>query len=282
MGLILALLAAFLAFSWRITVKQKLKPSQSDLASTALIDFFAAVTALVFIPLFGLTIPQNFSVIGLLLVSIILSAFGDFLLLFATKHADAADTSILIPLSNVWVLLLAVGILGESFGSAKLIGVMLIVAGSIISLWQKKKFVINRGIVAVFMYGWLITGTILIDKGISNNFSLALYCAIFYFLSSAFLSIISGRNGRRKIKVEWKINGWWNAVVGIQWALFSLVLLYAYSQAEASKVIPLMRMFIVMVTVYSIYVLKERERLKQKIAGSIIVTAGALILAFWG
>lgn len=282
MGIFLALLSAFFAFSWRITVRTKLKPSKSDLASTALIDFFGAATAALFIPLFGIKIPSGTELLGLFLLSVFLSAIGDYLLLFATKNADTADTSILMPLSNIWVLLLAALFLEESFTPWKIVGVTLIVIGSIITLSKGKKIVVNRGILAAFIYGWLITGTILIDKGISNNFSLPVYSAIFYFLSSAVLTLLSGKDSLKKIVTEWKINGWWNAAIGAQWALFSLALLFAYTREEASKAVPVMRVFIVFVTIYSVFVMKERERVWQKILGSVIVTGGALVLAYLG
>ena len=282
MGIFFALLSAFFAFSWRITVRTKLKPSKNDLASTALIDFFGALTAVLFIPFFGIKIPSGTELLGLFLLSVFLSAISDYLLLFATKNADTADTSILMPLSNIWVLLLATFFLGESLSLWKVVGVVLIATGSIITLSKGKKFVVNKGILAAFIYGWLITGTILIDKGISNNFSLPVYSAIFYFLSSAVLTILTGRNSFKKIITEWKINGWWNAAVGVQWALFSLALLFAYTREEASKAVPIMRVFIVLVTIYSIFIMREKERMWKKIFGSIIVTGGALVLAYLG
>ena len=282
MGIFFALLSAFFAFSWRITVRTKLKPSKNDLASTALIDFFGALTAVLFIPFFGIKIPSGTELLGLFLLSVFLSAISDYLLLFATKNADTADTSILMPLSNIWVLLLATFFLGESLSLWKVVGVVLIATGSIITLSKGKKFVVNKGILAAFIYGWLITGTILIDKGISNNFSLPVYSAIFYFLSSAVLTVLTGRNSFKKIITEWKINGWWNAAVGVQWALFSLALLFAYTREEASKAVPIMRVFIVLVTIYSIFIMREKERMWKKIFGSIIVTGGALVLAYLG
>lgn len=282
MGIFLALISAFFAFSWRITVRTKLKPSRSDMASTALIDLFGALTATLFIPFFGIKIPSGFELLGLFLLSVFLSAISDYLLLYATKNADTADTSILMPLSNIWVLMLAALFLGESVSLWKTLGVILIAVGSIVSLNKGRKFVINKGIIAAFIYGWLITGTILIDKGISNNFSLPIYSAIFYFLSSAVLTLLSGKKSIKKIITEWKINKWWNAAVGAQWALFSLSLLFAYTQEEASKAVPIMRVFIVLVTIYSIFVMKEKERMLQKILGSIIVTGGALVLAYLG
>ena len=282
MGIFFALLSAFFAFSWRITVRTKLKPSKNDLASTALIDFFGALTAVLFIPFFGIKIPSGTELLGLFLLSVFLSAISDYLLLFATKNADTADTSILMPLSNIWVLLLATFFLGESLSLWKVVGVVLIATGSIITLSKGKKFVVNKGILAAFIYGWLITGTILIDKGISNNFSLPVYSAIFYFLSSAVLTVLTGRNSFKKIITEWKINGWWNAAVGVQWALFSLALLFAYTREEASKAVPIMRVFIVLVTIYSVFIMKEKDRMWQKIFGSIIVTGGALVLAYLG
>ena len=282
MGIFLALLSAFFAFSWRITVRTKLKHGKSDMASTALIDFFGALTAVLFIPFFGVKIPSGTELLGLFLLSVFLSAISDYLLLFATKNADTADTSILMPLSNIWVLLFAAIFLKESLSVWKIVGVFMIVIGSVTTLSSGKKFVINKGILAAFIYGLLITGTILIDKGISNNFSLPVYTAIFYFLSSAMLTILTGRDSVKKITTEWKINKWWNAVVGAQWAFFSLALLFAYSQEQASKAVPIMRFFIVLVTVYSIFIMKEKERMRQKILGSIIVTTGAFILAYLG
>jgi len=280
MGIFLALLSAFFAFSWRITVKTRLQPSQSDLASTALIDFFGSLTALLFIPFFGIKIPNSSELLGLFLLSVFLSAISDYLIIYATKNADIADTSILMPLSNIWVLLFAALFLKESFTLWKVVGVILIAFGSIITLSMGKKIIINKGIIYTFIFGWLITGTILIDKGISNNFSIPIYVTVFYFLSSAVLTLLSGKNSLTKIKTEWKINRWWNAAVGAQWGLFSLALLWAYTREEASRAVPIMRIFIVFVTIYSIYVLKEKDRKWQKIIGSIIVTLGALVLAY--
>lgn len=282
MGILLALLSALFAFSWRITVRTKLKPGKNDIAFTALVDFFAALTTALFIPFFGIHFPNSTDLLGLFLISVFLSAISDYLLMFATKNADTADTSILMPLSNIWVLLLAAVFLKESLSVWKVIGVIFIVVGSVVTLNKGKKFVINKGILAAFIYGWLITGTILIDKGISNNFSLPVYSMVFYFLSSAILTLLTGKQSIKKIATEWKINKWWGAAIGVQWALFSLTLLFAYAREEASKAVPIMRVFIVLVTIYSIFVMKERERMWQKIIGSVIVTGGALVLAYLG
>jgi drug/metabolite transporter (DMT)-like permease len=282
MGILLALLAALFAFTWRITMRIKIKPGKNDIAFTALVDLFAALTAALFIPLFDIKLPNSTELLWIFLISILLSAVSDYLLVYATKNADTADTSILMPLSNIWVLILSAVFLNESLSLWKIVGVILIAIGSIVTLYKGKKFVINKGIIAAFIYGWLITGTILIDKGISNNFSLPIYSSIFYFLSSAFLTILSGKNAFKKIKEEWKINKWWTVGIGVQWALFSLTLLFAYSHTEASKAIPIMRVFIVLITIYSIFKMKEKERMWQKIVGSIIVTGGALVLTYLG
>lgn len=42
-----------------------------------------------------------------------------------------------------------------------------------------------------------------------------------------------------------------------------------------------MRTFIVFVTLYLILVMKEKERMWQKILGSVLVTGGALVLAYF-
>lgn len=47
---------------------------------------------------------------------------------------------------------------------AKGLGFLFIVLGSIIALNKGKKITINKGIIAALIYGWFITGTILIDR----------------------------------------------------------------------------------------------------------------------
>jgi drug/metabolite transporter (DMT)-like permease len=282
MGIFLALLSAFFAFTWRITVRTKIKPGHNDLAFTALVDFFAALTAVLFIPIFGIRLPSNTNLLGIFLISVILSAVGDYLLVFATKNADTADTSILLPLSNIWVLLFAFVFLKEPLSFWKIISILMIVFGSIIAISQGKKIVFNKGIIVTFIYGFLITGTILIDKGISNNFSLPVYSAIFYFLSSGVLALLTGNHCLQKIVTEWNINRWWTVAIGAQWALFSSTLLFAYTREDASKAVPIMRVYIVLTTLYSVFVMKEKQRMWQKILGSIIVTTGVLVLAYLG
>ena len=183
-------------------------------------------------------------------------------------------------MNNIYVLIASAVFLDEKLSFLKAISVVLIMIGTGITLFKGKRFVVNKGIIAIFLYGLVITVVFLIDKGISSNFSLPLYTALSFFTSSCVLNLFVKGNRISLFKKEFKLQKKAIIPVGILWALYFLSLLVAYTYGEASRVIPFMRIFIVFVTLYSIFVLKERERMIQKIIGAFIVTSGAILLAY--
>lgn len=283
-ALIFVVISVILASAWRIIAKVKTKPAKHDLAFAALVDGSAALFALIVLIFssFHLTIPTNPFIWLMFGCSIILATFGDYLILISAKYADTADSSILLPLSNVWVLCIAVLFLHESVTPIKIVAILAIVIGSILTLMKSGKLLINRGITAAFIYGWVNAVMVNIDKGISTSFSFALYVFLSYACSSILMTGSLGKRGIPLVRQEATFQGWWILSIGLIWCLFSLTILNAYRFAGVSTVVPFMRLFIVVTTVYSIFVQKERDRMTRKIIGSIIVTAGAILLAYAG
>lgn len=274
----------FMASLWRILVKTKTKPTVHDLSFAALIDGSAAlVTILIFLCSgTSFTIPTHYLPWIGLGVSIVLSTIGDYLILVSSKYADVADTSILLPLSNLWIALIAVFALGENVTPFRWVAIGCIVVGSMITLAKTGKLLLNKGIIAVLIYGIVNAVMVNIDKGVSPNFSLYVYVIIAYGTSSIIMSLLLGRHAKQTLTSEWKRQGWWLVVIGATWSLFSIMILSAYKLSDVSTVIPFMRLFIVITTAYSLIFLKERGRMWQKIIGSIVVTVGAILLAYVG
>ncbi|MCL4200109.1 DMT family transporter [Patescibacteria group bacterium] len=276
--------AILLASLWRIIARAKTKPAANDIAFTSLVDGFAAASSLVILALTGFdrTVASDPTIWLLFGISILFATLGDYLLLVSTKYADLADTSILLPLSNFWTLLIAAIFLGETVSVQKMIAVALIIVGSMLTIMTTGKIVINRGILAITLYGICAALMNSIDKGISNAFAIPLYAAISYGASAIALFLLLGTKRVARIQEEWKLQGWWLSTIGVLWALFSFMLLSAYRHGDVSSVVPFTRLFIVVTTFYSLIVLKERARFVQKLIGSIIVTSGAILLAFSG
>ena len=274
--------AILLASLWRIVARSKTKDPTNDLAYTLITELFAAGTGLVILILtgFNLTVPIDPQIWALFALSISIATLGDYLLLISTKYADLADTSILIPLSNFWTLLLAFIFLGESISLQKSLAVGLIIIGSMLALMKTGKITVNKGIIAITLYGISSALMNTIDKGISDQFSIPLYATISYGVSAVLLYLFLGKKRAQIATTEWKKQGWWLGAVGVMWAMFSVMLLSAYNYMDVSTVVPLMRFFIVITTLYSLFVLKEKTRFIQKIVGSLLVTAGAILLAF--
>lgn len=272
-------LVALLAGSWRIVIR-KAKPGGSDLAFTVIANLVGALTLFLFIPIFGLQIPNNYKTWIMLIVSGIVLSLSDYLLAYSAMHADTADASILTPLSNFFVLISAVVFLKENISTLKVFSTFLIVLGCIVTLYKDKKLVINRGIVAAFFYGIVITINFTIDKGISKNFSIPIYGGLIYTISASILTLLIRRNRLKTLISEVRLQKWVVITVGFIWGLYFLALLSAYSFGDASKVIPFMRISVIFVTIYSVFVLKETDRIKRKMVGAVIVTIGAILLAY--
>jgi len=275
---LITLIAAFLATAWRIVIRKA--RNGNDLAFTVIADVIGALTMLLLVPFFDLSFPSNSNVCILLFISGCILALSDFLLIYSTKNADLADTSIMMPLSNVFILISSYIFLDEQITIQKYLSVFLIVLGSIICLYKGKKFYINKGVLAAIFYGIVISINFTIDKGISDKFPLPIYGALIYSISSFFLFLLIRKKRFKTIINEIKLQKNIPFHVGVIWGLFSLTILTAYTYGDASQVIPFMRVFIVATTFYSIFILKEKERLHQKIIGALLVTIGALLLAY--
>lgn len=276
---LITLLAASFTTAWRIVIR-KAKSNGNDIAFTIIADITGALTILAFLLFFDLNFTANLNTWLLLILSGCIVALSDFLLVYSTKHANMADVSIMMPLSNVFILISSGIFLDEDITLQKSMSVFLIILGSIICLYKGKKLCINKGVLAAIFYGIVVSINFTIDKGISDRFPLPIYGALIYSISALFLFLILLRNKIKTIRNEIKLQKKIPFYVGIIWGLFSLTILVAYTYGEASQVIPFMRIFIVAITLYSIFVLKERERLYQKLAGAFLVTIGAIVLAY--
>lgn len=284
LALVFILGTIFTSSLWRILVKAKTKPTVHDLSFAALIDGSAALVTMVLFLFSGTTITIPTSAlpwIGLA-ASVALSTLGDYLILVSSKYADVADTSILLPLGNIWIALIATFALGEVVTPMRWLAIGFIVIGSMITLAKTGKILLNKGIVAVLIYGIVSAIMMNIDKGVSPNFSIYVYVIVAYGASSIIMSMLLGRKSIQTLTKEWKRQGWWLVVIGATWSVYSILILSAYKLADVSTVIPFMRLFIVVTTVYSLVFLKERDRMWQKIVGSVIVTSGAILLAYVG
>lgn len=283
-AILYVILSVILASAWRIIAKAKTKPAKNDLAFTAIVDGSAAIFAFIYLipSLFHLVIPHDATIWLLFGGSLALATIGDYLILVSSKYADTADTSILLPLSNIWILIIAFLFLHETITPMKIIAVCAIAFGCVLALMKSGKLLINRGIIAVFFYGWVNAIMVNIDKGISSQFSIFLYVCLGYSISSLLITLCLKRNGIKLLMEEAKYQGWWITAIGFIWSLFTITILNAYRFADVSTIIPFMRLFIVITTIYSIFIQKEKDRMVRKIIGSIIVTAGAITLAYVG
>lgn len=241
-------------------------------------DFFGAV-CLILIALFEKKYFQlNFFSLFIVIMVALIYGMVDSLLMKGRQLEEVSKTSIISQTGSIWALLGGVLLFKEALSIYKVIGILLIILGNLITLWKKQKFSFSKGIQYFFIGTFLGTIGYLIDKYmVGNIFSPGLYKAILFSLATGWI-FISIPNRVARVKKELSLQKTWATVVGTCLALSIYFLMRALQIGEASKVLPICSLSLVFSVLAGIVVLGEKERIMQKIIGVIITFIGVFVL----
>ncbi|MCD4740749.1 DMT family transporter [archaeon] len=256
-----------------------------DVASYSFL--FTLVAGFSFIPLFFLedvTLPQGDAWLYLLA-----AAFLWFLINITGFNATKrTEVSLYAPLNNlkiIFVLILAVVFLGEAVTVQKILGTIVVFAGAFFLTWKKGslKQLEDRGVQLVILTAFLTGIVSLFDKynihqlEISKSFyGLAMYwipCALHGF------RIIGRKQHMKKII---KNQGGTILITGLIYGvIYYYLFLFAYSfdAAEISVIFPLSQLSIVIALFLGYAWLGEKTDLKKRFVSSLIMIAGAILVA---
>ena len=188
-----------------------------------------------------------------------------------------------ILLSRFSVLTYTVGgflILGETVTQLKLIGILLILSGVLVSSVRKGKFIFNKWAFMQLLSSFGFGLNVLIDNHISINFSSGVYVALHLGITSIFLVIIALCSGALKgIKDVPKRYTLYSAITGIFSLIGYYLVIRCYDLGGLVVVTgALSQLRLVIVILYGYLVLKEKNDLFVKILGIITVVGGLILL----
>lgn len=242
-----------------------------------------AITAAVFIPLLTIefSLPGQIEAWALVLLSAFLWSIIALVSMKSYKHSEV---SIREPVSHsriIIVFFLSVFLLSEAVMAEKIAGTLLIFAGMIIITYERKDRLgklKDRGVQLTLVASILMALVTIVDKYGLNYFAPGTYGFIVYVIPAAILGIFASRKMKGIANLAHN-KGIYVLAAIILGAVFYYFNLKALEAAEASIVFPVIRMSTMVAVLGGIIFLGERKDIAKKLASTIIIIAGAVLLA---
>jgi bacterial/archaeal transporter family protein len=280
--LILTLISAVTLSLSRILQKVLLRNNETDtFAFSFIFPVLVSIIILGYTLITGtLEFPSLLPVwFNVVLMTIFYSA-GSVLIYKAYKASPASEVSIIFASSSAWAVVAAIVFLGEKLAPVNIMGILSIILGIVVINYQKSSWKLEKGhlyaLISACMFGVAFTNDILIIR----YYSSAPPYIFMAFIVPA-LAILSYRP-----QLLAKTKYFFSAQIlpkllltCVIYALSALTLYAAYQEGgNASAIIPIQQTNIVMTVVLSYFFLSEKDKLAQKILGSLFVFLGAWLL----
>lgn len=215
--------------------------------------------------------------LGALLVGLLI--VGNNLLLFkATNHIEASVIGTLSKLKFVWIFALSIVLLGSAFEWTKLGGVVLTIAAGLIIMHRFKRPTDGAGVSLVLTATVLNALVIIAAKYLLDYFNAPSLTFFVFFLPALLLNFILMPRASSRIRSMFKAD--WKVVFGIcaVGAVANLALNQALSLNDATSVMIISEVFLVLVLAGEHLVLKEKEQLWAKLGSIVLAVAGAIMI----
>lgn len=251
-------------------------PEGQTLAFLGLGGIIAIVIALVQGKL-DLSFPVSLIWNFLLLLALLTPAY---LLRYRSYQLIGASEVVMFSVTGrLWNVIGAYLFLHENITLKMIAGAILILSGAMLTRYEKKKFVINKGVVIVLASAFLfgmgdINGFYILRNYDSSNF------LIYSYLLPVVALLLLKPKSIMKLKYYFLKGRAIKVVLLSLCDTFGMLFLYlAYQVGRNAAVIgPLRSTNIIVTVILAIIILKERVNIKNKIIGSILAVAGVTLL----
>lgn len=214
--------------------------------------------------------------LGVLFVGLLV--VGNNLLLFkAANHIEASVIGTLFKLKFVWIFVLSIILLGTAFEWTKLGGVILTIAAGFIIMHRFKRRS-TTGIYLVLMATIFNALIIIASKYLLDYFNASSLTFFASFLPALLLNFILMPRATSRVRSMFRTD--WKVVFGIcaVGAAANLALNQALSLHDATSVIIISEVFLVLILAGEHLVLKEKEQLWVKLGSIVLAVAGAVMI----
>jgi drug/metabolite transporter (DMT)-like permease len=277
-----ALLGALLMTAYSLSIRLLLK-DRGDAKTFTFITTSFGCLALFILTLFERPVHViNLQLIGVFILLSFLFAVTDLLFIRGRQLEEVSVVSMLVQFGSLWALIGGFVFLKEPLTARKVIGVLLLIIGNFVLLFNKQKFSLSKGKYLILLATITFTISSFVDKVLSPQYSPSLYKGILFLLESLILYIFFLPNRLKSIRNEINIQGKMIYFVGplLSFSMFFLIKAFQ-AGGEASKVLPVFSLSLVFSVLAGIIFLNERNNLVKKILATIIVSIGIYILQLY-
>lgn len=246
--------------------------------------WFSAIGALVSLPLFlrFFSVATNIkSWIVLLLVGLLI-VLQNFLNFTSSRFLEASINSVVTKVRLVWILIIGVVFLGESFTAYKITGTVLtVLAGmftsGLLMARLKESVDFKKGVFLAFSSTFFYATVIGLYKFLFSEFS-SQSLTFFIFLIPALINFIAMPNRFERMFKLARYNVKPLLLACGLGGFANLAMNHALSLGEASKVLIVIESFLVLTLVGENIVLKEKKHILIKFIGVILAIFGAILV----
>ena len=273
---IAALLAGLFFSCARIMSRFILRKTGNPYTYTALHDFIAGLVLLPMI-LFDFGLPTKAITWLWFFLTVIFALTCDFLTSRSLKSVDISLFNILSQVRHVVILFGGLLLFSEKVTVFKLIAIVFIIIGATISLYKKEEISWSKGITDAILRTIFAAFAFLAAKKTVGDFSQTTFASLELMCIGLFI-LAYLKFDKKMILEEIKINSWKLLTAGVLFGFFELFLFMALRLGEASKVIPVTQVSLVLSVVGGIILLNERDSITRKLLGTGVIVAGIVLL----
>jgi len=256
---------------------QKVKDTSNMAVITGLIG---SIIFICLFPFFELKFPSDWRVYALLLLSNMFYVGQDLLKFKSYKYLDVSVLTIAFQVSKIFFIAYGLLLFKEQLSFYKWVGIIFILGGVFLVSFKREKFKINKRVWLVLGAALCFSTAMVIDVGISRQFSLPFYLLMIYVIPATAIFI-----GKRKtfsmVKKDFVIakqSPKLFLMAGTTSAFGMLFYLLALRQGQVSIVAPLSSVTVLLNVLAGYIFLKERDDLIKRIIASILVIIGVFLL----
>jgi drug/metabolite transporter (DMT)-like permease len=218
----------------------------------------------------------------LLLVGSIITAFAFYGQFLALEHLPASEQALLSRASILTSTLGGILLLSETVTETKLLGIVLVIIGIIISSIRKGKFVYNKWVFVQLITSIGFGLSVLLDKVVSPHFSSGIYLFFSVFITSlGLLFLAKWKNVLKNIFNFEKTYYMLTIFTSFLFIAAYYVVISVYGMGgDVVIVTALTQIKLPLIVLGGYYIYNEKNDLPQKILGVITVLVGIILLKY--
>lgn len=250
------------------------------IAFAFIFGMFVTFVMLIWAVIEGFKVPSLIPLAPNIIAMTLLYSLGNILLFKAFKSAEASEVSILFASSTIWAVISAMVLLDEELTSAKIVATLLVFFGVVTIYYSRSKWKLNIShlfaILSAVCFGIAFTNDAFI-VGKFDNVSSYMFIA---FLLPSLAVLLYDPKAIKKLKPFFQKDLLLKLLLtSFIYGISAITVFQAYKNGgEASVISPISQSSVIMTVVISYFLLKERDRLPQKIVGAILVLSGVWLL----